>query len=534
MKLLWISRLGYPCSYSYVSETFIPSLISHYDLSVFCTGIVHDKENHQRIASQFNLPLSKVFVIDKRLINSNRPEDHEYFNNYFNGIYHLKDVILQVKPSIIISLDDNVALERQWELIRTTSWDFEFKFIPYMTVDMSHIPKIFGSNPIKKMLTMTNFGKEELYKVSPTIQVDIIPHIVDHNIFYPLPNKKDLQLKWLHTNTKFVIGAFNANNNRKRWDILLHSFAKFAKQHDDVILLLKTPYLKPKNTFGITSCEEYDFEQLINEICDSSKIEIITGEYNNADLNELYNCCDLSLTTTSGEGWGLIPCEMALCKVPQLMPAWSSFLEIFLQSEGLIPVKEYTSYVGRKYKKLPETLQNEFIVIAKSYVFYQSTTLNIGEIGLTQGIPTICISPHGNNPSYVLHGSFELVRHFTRIIDAITFLQEYQYPDRFQILLGLDLDFLKKEALYLEKLYEILPKEHRINYLLSLETTKRYWDLSKGSVGLVSVDDTVDKLDKFYQSSDLREKEAEYQYQRIRSMCDPNVVSEKLLKYLQV
>ena len=541
MKLLWISRLGYPCSYSYVSEGLLPFLVPDYDLYVFCTGIVHTEESRDKIAKQFKLSLDKVFIINKRLNNSDLAEDQEYFANYFFGIYHLEQIIRQVQPNIILSIDDNIALERQWTLIRSTSWCFDFEFIPYMTVDIANLPNrpnspnIFNLYPVKRILTMTNFAEQEIYKVSPKISVCILPHIVDPAIFHQLPNKKELQNKWLNDDTSFVIGSINANNTRKRWDILLDSFFKFAQTHDNVILLIKTTYLKPQRNFGLVPCSEYDLEQLILETCQkyqltTSKIKIFDKELSNVELNELYNCCDLGLSTTSGEGWGLTPCEMALCKIPQLVPEWSSFPNIFPKSQGLMQVREYPLYVGREYRNSPETLKDKFIAIIKTYIYHESITSEVDNINLTDEIATICISPNASNLQYSLN--IKLLAHFGEIVQAIEFIQKYKFPDRFQILLGLDKDFLTKEVRNLDKLYEIFQENRRINYLLSPEILRKYWDLSLGSVGLVSVNTVVNTLEKFYKSSELRKSEGEYQYDEIYKICNPNIIVKKLHKYI--
>lgn len=534
-KLLWISRLGYVCSYSYVAYTLVPFLRDQYELSIFCTGIVHDDINRKRISEEFNLPLQNVHIIDKRLNNSENSDDHEYFNNYFNGIYHLEEVIRKSHPDIILSLDDNLALDRQWKVIRGISWEWTFQFIPYITVDFKNLTPDFFSFPVKKMLTMTQFGKLEISKIQPTTNIGILPHIVDHNVFYPLCNKEELQNKWLGRLGKFVIGAINANNTRKRWDILLEAFGEFARCHDDVILLMKVPYMKPKRSFGLSSCGEYDFTQLISQIYQKYKLTqdriiIFEGQLTNIELNELYNCCDIGLTTTSGEGWGLIPCEMALCKVPQLIPAWSSFPEIFLDSSGLIPVKEWPIHIGRNINTIPESIIHQYIVIAKSYTYHENVNITVDNINHTKEIPTICISTNGNISNYKLHINVTLVAHLTQIKEAINFLKEYKYSDRLQILFGLEPSFLKRETQHLDELYNSLPQERRINYLLSPNKLNKYWDLSTGSVGLVSVENVVNTLGKFYSSPELRKSEGETQYERIRKLCD----SETVLKQLDI
>jgi glycosyltransferase involved in cell wall biosynthesis len=387
------------------------------------------------------------------------------------------------------------------------------------------MPKIFSSQPVKKMLTMTHFAKQQIRKVCPETDVFVLPYIANNSVFYSLPNKKELRKKYLGIDFGFVIGAIDVNNSHRRWDILLHAFGKFSQNHDNAILLMKILDMNPNLESLITHvCQKYQI--------DISRIKIIDGHINNVSLNELYNCCDLGLTTTSGEDWGLFSSEMALCKVPQLVPDLPLFSEIFSKNRGSMPVKEYTSYVGRKYGKLPEALKDEFIPIIKSYIYHKSMTSKMDNINITEKIPTICISPHGSNSEYKFFVDIELISHFTRIVDAINFLQKYKYPDRLQILLGLDIEFLGREAPYLKRLYKTLPKNCRINYLLSLKNIEKYWDLSKGSVGLISVDDVVNTLEQFYKSPNLRKLEGEHQYKQVGTIYDPHTIINQLCKYL--
>lgn len=145
--------------------------------------------------------------------------------------------------------------------------------------------------------------------------------------------------------------------------------------------------------------QQYDFGQLIPQVCQAysinpSRIKLYEGKLSGSDLNEIYNCCDLGLTTTSGEGWGLIPCEMSLCKVPQLIPKFSSFPEIFPQSTGLIPVTPRSFWVGRELNQPAEDLIHSFEVLLKSYLSFESTE---DHLEVSPGVTTICISPHGRD-----------------------------------------------------------------------------------------------------------------------------------------
>ena len=55
-------------------------------------------------------------------------------------------------------------------------------------------------------------------------------------------------------------------------------------------------------------------------------------------LNLIYNAVDVGITTSNGEGWGLVPFEHALCRKPQVVPDHTSCRDIWKNSGMLIEV----------------------------------------------------------------------------------------------------------------------------------------------------------------------------------------------------
>ena len=51
--------------------------------------------------------------------------------------------------------------------------------------------------------------------------------------------------------------------------------------------------------------------------------------FTDEQLNLLYNACDVGLTTTTGEGWGLVSFEHAATKAAQVMPRHTSLTELW-------------------------------------------------------------------------------------------------------------------------------------------------------------------------------------------------------------
>lgn len=536
-RLLWISRLGFPCSYSYVSTHILKGLVKtqQIDLFIFCTGIIHTSESRNRISQEIGLPTDRIYILDQVPPQiGNCQEDQEFIKRYYRGIYHLPTLINKVLPDIVISIDDNITLNQQAAVVFQSS--HSFRFIPYLAIDCKNIPSktlAFPSN-ITTIMTMTNFGKKEIQKIYPQVEVLVVPHIVDTKYFYPLPKKRTLRKKWLGIDfeNKFIIGAINANNTRKRWDLLFHAFGLFAKRHSNVSLLIKVDSAKPQTS------QQYDFNHIIIEACkvyciDVKRIKLLEGNFNESDLNEIYNCCDVGLTTSSGEGWGLIPCEMALCKIPQLMPRYSSFPEIFPESTGLIPVEDHSFWVGRELSKPAEDLIHTFQVLLKSYLSHESKEELVDQLDISPGVTTICISPHGQDQldgkiNYNLPYPVKLVKHFRTFKYAANYLKKCKLSERFQVLINCDPKFLSEEWSFLDQLKDSICTKSR-HLLYNKKTLEKYWNLQSGSVGIPTINDVVITLEKFYQNSKLRQKEGEYVYKRIEQICNQNKIISQLI-----
>jgi glycosyltransferase involved in cell wall biosynthesis len=55
-------------------------------------------------------------------------------------------------------------------------------------------------------------------------------------------------------------------------------------------------------------------------------------------LNLLYNACDVGISTSTGEGWGLISFEHAATGAAQIVPAHTSFIENWAGAADLLRV----------------------------------------------------------------------------------------------------------------------------------------------------------------------------------------------------
>lgn len=261
------------------------------------------------------------------------------FHVYGNGREpYCKDLIMprirDIKPDIFIILLDTFMLY---------PWLTELDFAPAKTI--FYFPSDGGGqlpsgceNVLRKVnvpVAMAKFGQKQCKEVH-NLDTLHIPHHVDTNNFYPLPDEEraKIRIKWGLTN-KFVVGTVARNQGRKMLDRTIKAFAEFCKDKPDAILFMHTD---PTDAAGV-----FDLNQLIFRYKLQNRV-IFTGMkyykgFDYKDLNELYNLMDVFLLSTSGEGFGIPIIESLACKVPVVATDYTTTPELVTDHKAGLGVK---------------------------------------------------------------------------------------------------------------------------------------------------------------------------------------------------
>jgi glycosyltransferase involved in cell wall biosynthesis len=150
--------------------------------------------------------------------------------------------------------------------------------------------------------------------------VEYLPHGLDKNVFYPIPNKETN--KEFQAFKKQALGGkdyefilfFNSRNIRRKQipDTIL-AFEQFTKkltkeQAAKTAFLLHTQPVDENGT---------DLPAVIETLCSTDTNFIFTqGRLDPTQLNYLYNMADAQILLTSNEGWGLSLTEALLTGTP--------------------------------------------------------------------------------------------------------------------------------------------------------------------------------------------------------------------------
>ncbi len=213
-----------------------------------------------------------------------------------------------------------------------------FKTIVYTPIDSPPDVSWFeGVNQLDELITYTNYGLEEIEKVFKfKKKIQIIPHGLDTETYKQVP-KTGLRKKYGIPEDAFVFGTVNKNQPRKDIGCTLISFAKLKKTLDSlpdtykngnkVVLYLHTYHNDPTginihqvaSRLGLKFNEDYFLP---------IEPKYSNAEFTPAEMNEVYNCLDVFVSTSSAEGWGLTITEAMSVGLPIVCGNHTSIKEI--------------------------------------------------------------------------------------------------------------------------------------------------------------------------------------------------------------
>lgn len=172
-------------------------------------------------------------------------------------------------------------------------------------------------------VSTTKWGSEVIRKTDPGMDVPVIYHGVDKKLFAPMDREViKAEREKSGFKDKFVILMVGVNQIRKQYGTAIQAFAEFAKDKDDVVMLLHTQkYLQqgwdlPAVIRHVSSQNE---EKGLNTISDKIAFTNSLSGYLGVPRQQMplmYNFADVFLHTANGEGFGLPLLEAASCGVP--------------------------------------------------------------------------------------------------------------------------------------------------------------------------------------------------------------------------
>jgi glycosyltransferase involved in cell wall biosynthesis len=326
-KLLWHSEWGVHTGFGGVSKNVLDRLAQikdssgrpKYEITVMSLSMA---------PSPFEGPPQAAYRVVPQYGNrAAAPYGHDY----------AADMVNRFRPDIVVTFGDTWMLDF-WNEPGVVSPDLRktFKLVGYVAIDGYPIPDFWVEKYQKfdKLIAFAKFGKETIDErarlLDKKLDVSIITHGVDTNVFKPLPRNVVEDFKRANgMEGKKIIGMFSRNQPRKHHP----EFVEFAAR------LLEKTNNDPSYMFYMHCIEQdagWDLPALIrdyNELGIRDRIlkygELAPGQeipkpkydlrnrisfpgiknpaqgYPEDKLNMMYNMCDAHVLLTSGEGWGL-------------------------------------------------------------------------------------------------------------------------------------------------------------------------------------------------------------------------------------
>jgi len=159
--------------------------------------------------------------------------------------------------------------------------------------------------------------------------ISVVPHGIDTSVFRPFSTRAAARRrafpKLADPHRAFIFLNANRNTPRKRIDVTLEAFAIFVRDKPANVSLCLHMGLRDRG---------WPLRELILRFGLEERVLLTTAgeqrpELSDADLNVLYNACDVGVNTASGEGWGLVAFEHAATRAAQILPHTSVLEELW-------------------------------------------------------------------------------------------------------------------------------------------------------------------------------------------------------------
>lgn len=310
-KILWSGDIVARTGFARVTENLITRLKDRYEIVVIGNNWWGDPNEFQKDFEMYP--------------SSNRFQTEPF------GVQRIREITERVKPDLVFVNNDCWIVNQIYEQIKDFHQAKHFKFIAYMPMDSYGWTGCVGdySNAWDLVISYTEFGAKEFLGAGLQKPVAVIPHGITDGQFYPKDKqecRKQLNLK----PDDFIVFNGNRNQARKRIDITIEAFARFAVDKPDTKLYLhmgkKDQGWDVMSLFGREMRRRgLDANNRIIMTADSLQPPSVPVDL----LNTIYNAVDVGVNTCKGEGHGLVNHEHGACRVAQIVPDHTSLKEIY-------------------------------------------------------------------------------------------------------------------------------------------------------------------------------------------------------------
>ncbi|MES2360081.1 MAG: glycosyltransferase [Gemmatimonadota bacterium] len=300
------------------------------------------------------------------------------------GVKRIAQLAHKVQADVIVIQQDGWNIQAYIEQLRQFKETKDIPVVAAVAVDGKNFNGEWLRN-VSHAIFWTQFALDEAREGGYHGPASVIPLGVDLDTYKPLDKTATRKMhntalaEVLGNEKNFIIGNVNRNQPRKRWDLTIRYFAKWIEDNNINNAWL---YMHAAPT-GDASINVIDLARYYNCLDRTLYVEtpIFTG-ITEEKMCKTYNCFDVCISTTQGEGMGLPALEAMACGVPCLLPDWSAFGDWAKDAAVLVPCT--STHVDFPYVNVIGGVVDEVEFIAELDKLYRDSNwrMQIGGNGL--------------------------------------------------------------------------------------------------------------------------------------------------------
>ncbi len=201
-----------------------------------------------------------------------------------------------------------------------------------------------------RVIAMSHFGEKALEEFNPLY----VPHMVDTNLFKPLPEHKAECRKGINLpEDAFVVGMVGCNQglpSRKSFPQVFQAFAEFQKRHSDAVLFVHADVYGRNG--GVNLIE-------LAHACGIPTANLRTSHQSAYHIGipqdaipYIYNAFDVLAMPSMGEGFGIPLIEAQACGIPVITTDFTAMTEL-CGSGWLVEGDKWWDQLQNSFQKTP-------------------------------------------------------------------------------------------------------------------------------------------------------------------------------------
>lgn len=229
--------------------------------------------------------------------------------------------------------DALITLMDAWVIAPDALRGFKQHWFPWFPIDHDVLPRpIYESvKQSPKPITMSLFGLKATNDAG--LPAYYVPHGVETDVFKPV-DRREAREKARLPKDVFIVGMVAANKGsppRKAFFQNIAAFAELHKKHDDTVLYIHAldgSGGHPETVNLPEYCKSVGLE-VGRDVLFSDQYLYMLG-YPDDQMNILYNCFDVHLLVSMGEGFGIPIIEAQAAGCPVIVGDWTAMSELCL------------------------------------------------------------------------------------------------------------------------------------------------------------------------------------------------------------